>query len=262
MRELYVHTLSEFHQLDARVKVIFTLAFLVFLNLTPTRAWPAYILYLTITLSVAILSRLGIGFLLKRALFALPFVLAAAPIIFTGPQKTSFTIIDGLQIHYSQAGIERFLSIAIKAWISVQASLLLAATTRFPDLLHAFQQIKVPQLFIAIVGLMWRYLYVMVDEVMRMLRARSSRSASIPGHRRTGGPLLWRARVTGGMAGSLFLRSIEHSERIYHAMLARGYDGSLPAIESPALTYRDYSTLAAGFFLVTLLWVLGMLTGG
>ena len=262
MRELYFHTCSGIHQLDARVKVIFTLAFLLFLNLTPSRAWPAYILFFTLILSIALFSRIGVGFLMGRGLFVLPFILAAAPIIFTGPQRTSLTVLDGFQIDYSQAGIERFVSIAVKAWISVQASILLAATTRVPDLLSAFQQLKVPKLFIAIVGLMWRYLFLMIDEATRMLRGRSSRSASPPGCIHTGGSLFWRAKVTGGMAGSLFLRSIERSERIYAAMSSRGYNGEFPITETLALSFHDRCILALGFFLLIFLWVLGIFTGG
>jgi cobalt/nickel transport system permease protein len=244
------------------VKVIFTFAFLLFLNLTPYRAWPAYILFFSLVLSVALISRFSVGFMMGRGLFVLPFIFAAAPIVFTGSHLNSLTFLDGFHISYSQEGLERFFSIAVKAWICVQASILLAATTRFPDLLNAFQQLKVPKLFIAIIGLMWRYLFVMADEVTRMLRARSSRSAFPSKSGRAGGSLFWRARVTGGMAGSLFLRSIERSERIYAAMLSRGYDGDLPNWDSPAMTLRERGVLATGFFLLVLLWVLGLLSGG
>lgn len=263
MRELYLQGRSIIHQLDARVKVIFTLAFILFLNLTPHRAWPAYILFLVVMLVVELLSRLGLGFVHKRAIVAAPFVLAALPLIFTGPPpRVAMAIVNGLSISFSIEGIERFVSIAIKMWISIQAAILLTATTTFPDLLGAFQQLKVPKLFIAIVGLMWRYLFVIGDEAIRMLRARTSRSAVTPGARSTGGPLLWRARVTGGMAGSLFLRSIERSDRVYAAMLSRGFNGDLPKSEATALPKKDRSTLLWGILLLALLWVLGLLTGG
>jgi len=56
---------------------------------------------------------------------------------------------------------------------------------------------------------------------------------------RGGGSVFWRARVTGGMAGSLFLRSIERGERIYDAMVARGYDGEVRVLHAPALHPHD-----------------------
>lgn len=263
MQELYAHSHSGIHRLDARVKVIFTLAFVLFLSLAPARAWPAYILFLSLVLSAAVLSRLGIGFVQKRALLALPFALAALPLIFTGPPPTVLLpVFPGLQLSYSPDGLGRFASIALKSWISVQAAILLAATTRFPDLLFALQQLRVPKIFVAIVGLMWRYLFVISEEVLRLLRARASRSASLPGARRAGGSVAWRARVTGGMAGSLFLRSLERSDRVYSAMLSRGYNGELPAAESTPLAPADRRALALGVILLTFLWLLSLLTGG
>jgi cobalt/nickel transport system permease protein len=262
LRELYTHNGSAIHQIDARVKVIFTLAFVLSLSLTPFRAWPAYILFLTLILSVTLLSRLGIRFVFKRAFLALPFVLAALPLIFTGPSPYGvISIFQGVQITYSPEGCERFASIAIKSWISVQAAILLAATTRFPDLLIAFKQLKVPVLFVTIIGLMWRYLFVISEEVARMMRARASRSTTALSQH-TGGTLFWRARVTGGMAGSLFLRSLERSDRVYAAMLSRGYTGELPPSETSILSRKNRQILILGICLLVLLWLLGLLTGG
>jgi cobalt/nickel transport system permease protein len=263
LRELYAHQQSFIHQMDARVKVIFTLAFIFFLSLTPPGAWPAYILFFTLILAAVLLSRLGVGFVFKRSLLAIPFVLAALPLVFFGPQPhASLTVFQGFQIPYSPAGVERFVSILVKSWISVQAAILLAATTRVPDLLVALRQLKVPRLFVAIVGLMWRYLFVISEEALRMLRARKSRSAALPGARHVGGTLLWRARVTGGMAGSLLLRSLERSDRVYAAMLSRGYNGEPPVLDTVPLSKEDRWTLLLGIVLLTFLWLLGWLSGG
>ena len=76
-----------------------------------------------------------------------------------------------------------------------------------------------------IIAFLYRYLFVLTDEVFRLLRARR-----IPfggrARQRSGGSVAWRAGVAGNMAGQLFLRSYERSDRIYNAMLARGYSGS------------------------------------
>ena len=55
-------------------------------------------------------------------------------------------------LELSQPGLERFLSIAVKSWLSVQAAIVLAATTPFPDLLVAMRALKVPRLLVAISG--------------------------------------------------------------------------------------------------------------
>ena len=263
MRELYTYRRSSVHQLDARVKLVFALAFVICLSLTPYRAWPAYVLFLAVSLSAALLSHLGIPFVLKRALLAAPFFLAAAPLVFTGPPPhVPVALLPGLQMAYSPEGAGRVASIAIRSWIAVQAAIILAATTRFSDLLLAMQQLKVPKLFVAIIGLMWRYLFVISDEVVCMLRARASRSATAPGTHRAGGTLYWRAQVAGGMAGSLFIRSLERADRVHAAMLSRGYTGSLPPSEAVPLDAGGWRALFLGLCLLALLWLLGLLTGG
>jgi cobalt/nickel transport system permease protein len=84
---------------------------------------------------------------------------------------------------------------------------------------------------------MYRYLGTLRDEAERLLRARTARSGALPGHK-SGGRIAWRARAAGGMVGNLFLRSYERSERVYAAMLARGYDGRMRLLTPPPLTRR------------------------
>ncbi len=72
------------------------------------------------------------GLILKRSLLALPFVLAALPLIFLGPApQGQVSLLNGPQISYSVEGLSRFASIAVKSWVSVMAAVLLAAVTRF-----------------------------------------------------------------------------------------------------------------------------------
>ena len=254
----YHHRSSPVHQLDPRVKLLLSLAFTLTSALTPPGAWPAYILLLAMVLSVEILSDLGVRHVQKRSLLALPFILAALPIIFTvsGDPLASFSI-GPWTLTITQPGLERFISIALKSWISVQAAVVLAASTPFPALLAAMRAIYIPRLLVAIFGLMWRYLFVLADEALRLMRARAARSgqADTPGAR-TGGSLTWRARVTGGMAGNLFLRAFERSDRIYMAMLSRGYDGEVRTIPLPRLSGSQVAVLALGLLLLGFLLIL------
>jgi cobalt/nickel transport system permease protein len=250
------------HRLDSRVKLVLALAFIITVSLTPAGAWPVYLMLLAIVISVEILSELGVGFVLKRSMLAIPFALAAVPIIFTydkGAALASFSPGPWTLTIY-QGGLERFVSILFKSWLSVQMAIVLATSTPFPELLVAMRAIRIPRLLVAIFGLMWRYMFVLADEAMRLIRARTARSsqAGIPGLK-SGGSLAWRARVTGGMAGSLFLRGIERSDRIYMAMAARGYDGEVRSFPTPRLNPAGWLTLFAGLATLTLLLLLGFL---
>jgi cobalt/nickel transport system permease protein len=242
----YHERASLVHHADARLKLPLALAFILTVALMPAGAWPGYLLLYALLLSAEILSELGVGFYLRRALLALPFVLAAVPLAFTaGPPHLAEwpTALGTLSL--SLPGLERLASIALKSWLSVQAAVLLATTTRFNDLLVAMRALRLPRILVAVVGLMWRYLFVLVDEAFRLVRARLARSGQAEGAAgRAGGSLAWRAGVTGGMAGSLFLRGFERGDRIYQAMLARGYDGEVRSLPVPPLKSSQFIILA------------------
>jgi cobalt/nickel transport system permease protein len=251
---------SFLHALDARVKLILTLAFVLTVSLAPFGAWPVYVLLLALALSASVASELGPTFVLRRALLALPFVLAAFPLLVTVRGAPLLTIPLGRwALSVTRPGLERFLSIACKSWLSVQIAILMTATTPLPDLLVAMRALHLPRLLVAILSLMWRYLAVLIDEALRMMRAREARSGSL--HGKGGGGLLWRAQVTGGMAGTLFLRGYERSERIYNAMLARGYDGSIRSFPLKPLSWGErlivLVALGALFLLLLLAYWIG-----
>lgn len=252
---------SPVHRLDPRVKLPLALAFILVCALTPVGAWPAYLLLLALSLSLAVLSGLGPAYVLKRAALALPFVLAALPLIFTVTGRPlAVWDLGPWTLQPTAEGLTRFVSVALKSWLSVQMAILLAASTPFPDLLMAMRALRIPRLLVSLFGLMWRYLFVLADEALRLMRARAARSGQADGEGlRPGGSVGWRARVTGGMAGSLFLRAFERADRIYVAMLSRGYDGEVRSLPVPSVSGVHRLTLILGLFLLAGLLALGLL---
>lgn len=242
---------SLIHRLDPRVKVLCTLAFILTASLLPAGQWLHYAFLLFASLLVSSLAGLEPGYVLKRSFIALPFALAAITLPFTvpGPQFT----LPILGWSLSVEGSIRFLSIVIKSWVSVQMAILLVATTAFPELLWGMRALHVPRPLVSITGLMYRYIFVLADEAMRLMRARAARSGALEGHK-TGGSIAWRGRVAGGMVGNLAIRSFERSERIYDAMVARGYQGEVKHFAPPALSGNDYAALAGflAFLVLTL----------
>ncbi len=203
-------------------------------------------LFLVLLLGV-VLARLGPTFTLRRSYLALPFVLAALPILFTleGP---SLTTVPGLGWTITQPGLERFLTILVRTWLGVQVGIWLSVTTRFPDLLWALTALRIPRVLVAIIGFMYRYLFLMVDQAMRMRQARAARSARVPGGKRPA--VVWQGQVAGRMVGSLFLRSVERSERVYDAMASRGYDGEIRTFQRFQMQLFDWIALIAAAILI------------
>jgi cobalt/nickel transport system permease protein len=250
--EGYQERESSVHRLDPRTKLLVALGLIVTVSLLPFGRWAYYALIWVAVLAVSHVAQIGPGPVIRRSFVALPFALAALALPFTVPG----VVIGHLPLvgwPISLEGLVRAGSIVVKSWVSVQIAILLVMTTPLPDLLWALRSLRVPGVLVSIVSFMYRYLFVMADEAGRLLRARASRSAARLGHR-AGNTVLWRGRVAGFMVGSLMLRSFERSERIYHAMAARGYMGELRNVESHGFTRRDGWVLAcAGAFVFTVL---------
>ncbi|MFQ5435040.1 MAG: cobalt ECF transporter T component CbiQ [Anaerolineae bacterium] len=248
---------SPIHRLDARVKVLGTVLFILSNALLPDGAWLAFVLAGLLVIVVAQLAQLGVWFAIKRSFVALPFALAAVTVLFTIPGRPLLTLSLGpWQPAISDAGLLRFTSILIRSFLSVQMAILLTAVTPFPDLIHALRHLRVSQPIVTIISFMYRYLFVLADEAGRLLRAREARSARLG--TKGGGTLAWRARVVGHMAGQLFLRSYERSHRVYQAMLARGYGGHLLTMNPHVMTPPDWLALLFMFLWLAAVQLVGI----
>ena len=222
----YLEGRSWFHSADARIKLVMALGFIFATTSIPPGKWIGFAAMLALVWLAAGISRVGLLRVFLRSLVAIPFILIALPTVFTKPGLPLFELNLALfTLTGTLEGLDFFISVLLKSWASVTAAVVLTATTPPLCLLEALRALRVPAILVAIVMLMYRYLFVLVDEAQSLMRARTARSAAIGP--KSGGSLVWRAKSAGGMAGSLFIRTLDRSERIYMAMLARGYDGTL-----------------------------------
>jgi cobalt/nickel transport system permease protein len=213
---LLVEADSPVHRTPAAVKIVDTLLFVLAVVATPREAFWAFGGYAVVLLAVAVVARVPLGILGRRLAIETPFVLFAVlmPFVAQGPR------VEVLGLSLAVEGLWGAWNILVKATLGLLATLLLTATTPLTGLLAGLDRLRVPRAFTAIAGFMIRYADVVADDMRRMRIARMSR-----GHDPR---WLWQARAVASSAGALFIRSYERGERVHAAMLARGYDGSLP----------------------------------
>jgi cobalt/nickel transport system permease protein len=240
--ERYHHGEGVLYRADPRVKILLAVLFAFGVTLVPPGNWAAFAGFGLLAGVAIVLSKLPPLLVLRRSALALPFVAAALPLMFTKPGDTVFTV-PLLGWTASDAGVTAVASILLKSWLAVLVAIVLTSCTQPVDLIRGLERLRVPRVLAATIFFMYRYLFVIGEEGQRMLRARDARSAAAPDGRRGGGTLAWRARVLGGMVGSLFLRSFERSERIHAAMQARGYDGTIRFAQERALVRVDWLLL-------------------
>lgn len=254
----YQKTDSLLHRLDPRIKLIGTVLVILSNALLPDGAWLAFAITFVLILALNLLSKLGWTYSITRSLIALPFALAAISVVFTMPGETLTSIhIGPWLLSVSDTGLLRFTTILVRSWLSVQVAILLAATTSFHALAHGMRHLYIPRILIAIVSFMYRYLFLLNEEALRLIRGRAARSARAADGSRP--PVMWQAQVAGNMVGQLFVRSLERSDRVYNAMQSRGFRGQFLTLNPHHIYRRDWISLAGIILIVVIVQVIGNL---
>jgi cobalt/nickel transport system permease protein len=189
---------SPIRRLPSGLKLILAVGGVIMTVLLPLRFWEFHAAWSLLLIAVVLASRIPAGFLIKRLLILEPLVIGVAMLAWFQPN-----------------GGRVFFGLVVKSSLCLFTMVLLSNTTPFADLVSILRRLPTPPLLVTTLALMYRYLFVLVDEAERMKRARASRTFR-PGHRRT-----W--KDLGSLVAQLFIRSSERAERIYAAMCARGW---------------------------------------
>ncbi|GAA4903116.1 cobalt ECF transporter T component CbiQ [Streptomonospora salina] len=201
------------HRLPAHCKLVAVFAFVLVVATTPREELWAFAVYAVLLGAVAAVARIPAGFIVRRALVEAPFVLfaVALPFLSSGPA----TVVAGVSL--SVSGLFGAFNILAKATLGVVAAVLLSATTPIGDVLSGMARLRIPPTFVMIASFMVRYVAVVSGELARMRLAMASRGLHSRSPRRLA--------AAAGTAGALFVRTYERGERVYVAMLSRGYAG-------------------------------------
>lgn len=213
------------HRLDPRVKLITTIVFIVVVVSFPKYELSKLIPFFIFPVFMVSMGEIPARFILKKLLFVSPFVFFVAifnPVLDTAVMYNFY----GIEL---SGGWVSFISIMIRFILTISAALLLVATTSFPGVCRALERLYVPQLFVAQIFFLYRYLFVLAEETMRMVRAINMRTF---GRRKYG------IKIFMSTIGLLFMKTVERSERIYHSMCSRGFIGEIRLLK------RDKTGLA------------------
>lgn len=199
--DTYRHNSTPAHHLDPRSKLFVGLAFVGFV-LFSTHLSSAQAAGLVLILAVAAL------------LSHIPLRLAAGRIGVILP----FALLMMLSAIFSRLSLDRMIQIAAKSLFSIAAMTLVSLTTPFPDMLRALEQCRLPRLMVLFLSFLYRYIAVLGKETVRLERGWSARYFG----------RFWMKQWMrlGHVLAALLIRSYERAERIYAAMLARGFTGA------------------------------------
>jgi cobalt/nickel transport system permease protein len=219
------------HRLDPRVKVIATILFLFTVISFPKYEVVALAPFFLFPVLLITLGEIPALFIFRKVLLVSPFAILIGvfnPLLDDG----IVAVIFGVPL---SAGLLSFLSILLKFTLTVSAALLLIATTSFPGVCHALRRLGLPAIFVAQLLFLYRYLFVLMEEAMRIIHARDMRSFGTHGTD---------MKVFARLVGILLFRTVDRAERIYCAMLSRGFRGDIPSLRKYRIAAIDLAYLA------------------
>lgn len=212
---------SVIHQIDPRIKIVIFFTYIIFVILTPAKYFTQFSAYLALILFVAVLSRVPLFYIFKSSLVIIPFSILIAifiPFFKEGEIAGIYNFVI-FQLTVTYNGLWILWNILIKSWLSVFAIIILSSTTKFSDLLKGLEKLFIPRVFLMILSFMYRYIFILMDEAMKMKCAWKSRYF--------GGKFITQIKVFANIIGLLFIRAFERGERVYLAMCSRGFKGKV-----------------------------------
>jgi cobalt/nickel transport system permease protein len=234
--------------LDPRVRLLTLLALIVCVSLmkSPLTIWGAYLFVLLL----AVTSSVPLFFFIKRVWLFIPLFSAviAIPALFNvvTPGETLWTMAHlgsghdfgpyhiPETISVTRQGLLTAVTFIGRVTTSVSLAVLLTLTTRWNDLLRALAVLRVPQIFILILGMTCRYIILLVQTVQNIHVARRSRTLR---YGSAGAEQRWVA----SRMGYLFKRTWRMGQEVHRAMLSRGFSGEVRSLSLFRAAQCDYA---------------------
>jgi cobalt/nickel transport system permease protein len=228
----YAKKNSFLHNLDPRTKLISFFIFILLIILTPVNKDIHFLIFFALAMVLIFLSRVPISYYLKSVFTILPFIFLITifiPFYKEGKVAGSYNL-GFSRILITSSGLIVLKNVLIKSFLSILVFSIISATTEFHYLLKALEKLKLPKVFILILSFMYRYIFILFDEKLRIERAISSKYFGKK-------PILL-YKTIGNVIGTLFIRNYERAERVYIAMCSKLFDGNIKTLTN--LKFRVY----------------------
>lgn len=248
--ESYVKRRGLLQSLDPRAKLVSILALVIAVSITGDLRILA-IVYCLI-LAFAVLSRIGLLYFIKRVWLFIPIFtgVIALPVIFNvffpgtvvinllavGPNAHLGPLALPEAIGITSEGLHMAAIFTLRVATSVSAVVLLFLTTRQDTLFKSFRSIGVPKVYVLVMDMCYRYIFLYMDVVRDLYIAKKSRSIKSLSMTEE-----W--KWVGGRIGFTMVKSLDMSDKVHKAMMSRGFTGEVRIMHNFKMRPRDYCAL-------------------
>ncbi len=222
--------------LDPRIKIL-TFVFLIFVTLF-AKSIPVILSLYLLCLSLVYISKINLVFFLKRTwvfipLFSLFIVFPAMFSSFTPGEELLNFKVAGMVLVITRLGVLTVLLFVLRVATTVSFAVLLSITTRHFELLKVLRIFGVPQVFVMVLGICYRYIYLFIGIIENTYLAIKSRVGAVIDYKSG-------QQIAGANIAFLWARSYQLNEDVYKAMLSRGYSGEPVILNDFKTGLRDW----------------------
>jgi len=237
-------------RMSTPIKIIFILS-LVITVLLSHNIIIILIMYM-ISIIIGYISKVSIKEHIYRTWVFIPLftLIIAVPALFNviTPGKELYNInLYFTSISITYEGIIYFIQFTLRVATIISFLILLLLTTKWDDILIGLSQMHMPEIFIAVINMTYRYIILLIEMTYQMLMSRKSRILGKEGFRDM---LNWGSEALG----ALFMKSYNLGNMIYLSMNSRGFQGKIIIDKQFNLRVRDYIILISVIsFCITIL---------
>lgn len=215
------------HRLDPTVKLAVSLLFIVTVVSFEKYDFGGLLPMFLFPVGCIILGDLSYREIGKRVLLAMPFVLGIGmfnPIL----DRTMIEVVPGFVV---ASGWISFFSLLVKSVLTVSTAVILIASTGIENIAHSLRKWKVPKIIVVVLLLTYRYISVLIEEAASIWTAYSLRAPGEKGVRR---------EVWGSLLGQLLMRTYDRGQKVYDAMIMRGFHGDFEIHRNRKIGVAEY----------------------
>lgn len=249
----YIPGTSFIHRLDARIKIMLTMVFIIVLFMINSPI--CYLMVTAFTLLLVLSSRVPLKFIakgLKPMLFILVFTAVINLFMTPGVYVWSFTFPNGWAFGITFEGIVAGVKMILRLMYLIVGTSILTLTTTplmltdgIENLLKPFNKIKVPSHEIAMMmTIAIRFIPTLAEETDKIMKAQMARGADFES-----GNIIRRAKAMIPLLVPLFISAFRRADDLSVAMESRCYHGghNRTRMKQMKMTYLD--AIASGIML-------------
>lgn len=237
---------SNIYKIDPLSKVIFTFFMLLMCLFLNNLYVSIFLLIVSMVLIIYTNPQVDFFTYIKFMIVPAAFLITAIlPVLIVQDSNLKFIIIEKYNIGITENSLSFSINLVFRAVSAVSITYFLALSTPMVYFLESLHKLKLPKLFISLMELVYRYIFILLDEAYAVYKSQVLRL----GYKNFKSSII----CLGELAATLFIRAYKKADLSYECLLSRGYNGEINTIDEVYESGRMFYIFTVLFVAVSIL---------